>query len=337
VIRSAVAEPGTQRRRVGQPSADSTQDSTRDVCRRVLLELAREDPRVICVDADNGGLEDIFADLPGQYVNVGIAEANMMGVAAGLAAAGLRPFAHTISSFAAARACEQIKIDVAAANLPVRIVVTHAGLSAGHYGPTHHAVQDIAIIRTMPNMTLLVPADAVEADWAIRAAHRLPGPVFIRLGRKATPLIHQGPCALQVGAALTVREGGDVTLVAAGPYPVLMAIAAADALRGRGVRARVLNMHTIKPIDEGALLRAARQTAGIVTIEDHLVVGGLGGAVCEVVTQHQPCRVRRIGVPDEFSDRVGDERFLLAEAGVTPERIVSAALDLVSSRTAAGQ
>ena len=175
---------------------------SRDVCRRVLVELARADPRVVCLDSDVGGLEDLFAELPEQYVNVGIAEANLIGMAAGMAAAGLRPFAHTLSSFAATRACEQIKVDVAGNGLPVRIVVTHGGLSAGHYGPTHHAVEDIAIMRTMPGMTVLVPADASEAEQALRAAADLPGPVFLRLGRAATPLVYQEPYRFQVGVAM---------------------------------------------------------------------------------------------------------------------------------------
>ncbi|MEV0308341.1 transketolase family protein [Nonomuraea fuscirosea] len=306
--------------------------AARDLCRRTLLELAAADPRVICVDSDTGGLEDLFAELPRQYVNVGIAEANMISMAAGLAAAGLRPFVHTLSSFAAARACEQIKIDVAGNNLPVRIVVTHGGLSAGHYGPTHHAVEDVALMRTMPNLTVLVPADAVEADLALRAAHELAGPVFLRLGRAPTPLVHRGPCDFEVGRALRLRDGDDVTIVATGPYPVLMGIEAVELLAGRGVRARLLDMHTVKPLDRGALVQAARETGAIVTVEDHVLVGGLGGAVCEVVAEEHPCPVRRIGVPDAYNDRVGDELHLLNEAGVSVERIAAAVLELLGVR-----
>lgn len=317
---------------IASPSwAAAHEGAARDVCRRVLLDLARADPRVMCVDSDTGGLAEAFADLPGQYVNVGIAEANMMGMAAGMAAAGLRPFVHTISSFAAARACEQIKVDVAGNDLPVRIVVTHGGLSAGHYGPTHHALEDIALMRTMPNLTVLVPADAVEAACALRAVHELPGPAFLRLGRAPTPLVHREPCDFQVGRALLLADGDDVTLVATGPEPVLRAVEARERLAARGVRARLLDMHTVKPLDTAALTRAARETAGIVTVEDHRLVGGLGGAVCETVTQAHPCRVHRIGVPDRYFDEVGDERHLLTAAGVSPDRIVAAALDLVRS------
>lgn len=303
--------------------------SARDAYREALLELARADRTVICVDSDTGGLEGLFADLPGQYMNVGIAEANLLGICAGMAAAGLRPFAHTLAGFAAARACEQMKIDIAGSNLPVTVVVTHTGLSAGHYGPTHHAVDDIAIVRTMPNMTVLVPADADEARWAAGACYSLPGPAYIRLGRKATPVLGQAPPPEQrPGRARELRAGDDIALIAAGPHPVRMAIEASRALAAMGIEAQVLDMHTIKPLDLTAVLDSARRTRGIVTIEDHLVVGGLGGAVCEATSTDHPCRVRRIGVPDRFNDVVGDELHLLTAAGVTPQRIVDAALDI---------
>ncbi|NEB80070.1 transketolase, partial [Streptomyces sp. SID14478] len=298
---------------------------SREVCRRALADLARKDPRIMCVDSDVGGLETLFADLPEQYVNVGIAEANLIGMAAGMAAAGLVPFAHTLSGFAATRACEQIKVDVAGNNLPVRIVVSHGGLSAGHYGPTHHAVDDLGIMRLLPHLTVLVPADAVEAEQALIACADLPGPVFLRLGRTETPLVYRQPYDFRIGRAVTLADGDDVTLIATGPHPVLMALRAAETLAAEGIRARVLNMHTIKPLDEEAVLRAAAQTRGIITVEDHLEVGGLGGAVCEVVAARGGCPVRRIGVPDRFSDRVGGELDLLRHAGVTADRIAAEA------------
>jgi transketolase len=304
--------------------------ATRDIYRATLIGLATADPRIFCVDSDMGGFEDTFATLlPEQYVNVGIAEANLMGVSAGLAAAGRIPFANTISTFAATRACEQVKIDIAGNGLPVRIVVTHAGLSGGHYGPTHHALEDTAIMRTLPGMTVIVPADTVETDNVIRAIVDLPGPVFVRLGRSATPLVYPEPYEFAIGRAVTLRPGDDVTIVAAGPHPVLMALAAHDRLAAAGVRARVLNLHTVKPIDVEALTRAARETAGIVTVEDHVLVGGLGGAVCETVAGIHPCPVRRIGVPDGFFDTVGGELELLEAAGVSTDRVVAAAMALL--------
>ncbi|MEU7551556.1 transketolase C-terminal domain-containing protein [Streptomyces sp. NPDC044571] len=312
-----------------EPSWEERYDGpTRDICRRTLVELARRDPRIMCVDSDVGGLETLFADLPEQYVNVGIAEANLIGMAAGMAASGLMPFAHTLSGFAAARACEQVKVDVAGNNLPVRIVATHGGLSAGHYGPTHHAADDLGILRLMPNLTVLVPADTVEAEQALLASVDHPGPVFIRLGRSATPLVYREPYEYRIGRAVTLADGDDVTLIATGPHPVGMALRAAEALAAEGIRARVLNMHTIKPLDEEAVLRAAAETGGIVTVEDHLVVGGLGSAVCEVVAARGDVPVRRIGVPDRFTDRVGGELDLLEHAGVTPENIAAEARSL---------
>ncbi|MCP2166893.1 transketolase family protein [Goodfellowiella coeruleoviolacea] len=301
--------------------------SSREVYRRVLAELAATDPRLFCVDSDMGGLEDIFgAPLPQQYVNVGIAEANLMSVSAGLADTGFLPYANTIAGFASARACEQVKVDIAGNNLPVRIVVTHSGVSAGPYGPTHHCLDDIAIMRTMPNMTVVVPSDAAETEYVIRSTVDLPGPLYVRLGRGATPLVNTGPYEFVLGRARWLRAGDDVTIVATGAHPVHMALRAAEILARRGIGARVLNMHTVKPIDRAALVRAADETAGIVTVEDHVLVGGLGAAVCEVVAEERPCPVRRIGLPDAYFDYVADERDLLVHAGVSPERIAEAAL-----------
>jgi transketolase len=306
--------------------------AARDVYRRTLLELARADDRIFCVDSDMGGFEDSFAaELPDQYVNVGIAEANLLGMSAGMAAAGLIPFANTMSTFAATRACEQLKLDVAGNDLPVRVVATHGGLSAGHYGPSHHSIQDLAILRTMPNLTVVVPVDAAETALAVRAAAYHPGPVYIRLGRRETPQIYPGPYEFRIGGSVLLADGDDVTVVATGPLPVGYALAARDLLAERGVSARVLNMHTIKPLDSAALRRAARETAGIVTVEDHVVVAGLGGAVCEVVTAGHVCRVRRVGVADRYFDSVGTEQQLLEEAGVSAARIVAEASALLDS------
>ncbi|WP_156725192.1 transketolase family protein [Streptomyces apocyni] len=305
----------------------------REAYRRTLVDLARSDPRIFCVDSDMGGLETLFGEeFPAQYVNVGIAEANLLGVCAGLAHSGLRPYANTIASFAAARACEQLKVDVAGNNLPVRVVVTHAGLSAGHYGPTHHALEDIAIVRTLPHMTVVVPCDAAETEAVVRATTDLPGPLYVRLGRGATPLVNEGPYDFRLGEARLLREGENVTLVATGPYPVVMALEAAELLARQGYSARVLNMHTIKPLDTVALGRAARETGGIVTVEDHVRVGGLGAAVCETVAEDHPCPVRRIGVPDGYLDHVADERQLLEYAGVHPQSIAAAALSIARGR-----
>lgn len=314
--------------RTDAPWRERVAGAARDVYRRALLEIAIEDERIVCVDSDMGGLEDTFgAVLPDRYINVGIAEANMMSVGAGLAALGLIPFVNTISSFACCRACEQVKIDVAENNLDVKIVVTHSGVSAGHYGPTHHALEDVAIMRALANMIVVVPADAAEADAAARAVALRPGPAFVRLGRKETPLVHEQPCEFTIGEAIELREGTDATIVASGAYPVLFALEAHETLAREGIRARVLDMHTIKPLDEDALLRAAAETAGVVTVEEHTVVGGLGSAVAELLAERAPtpCRVVRIGFAQALCDAVGTQRELLTHAGITPERVAAAA------------
>ncbi len=301
-------------------------ETTRDAYRRVLLELAREDDRVFCVDSDVGGLEDTFAaELPEQYVNVGIAEATLVGVSAGLASMGRIPFANTMSAFATGRAAEQIKLDVAGTGLPVRIVGTHGGLSAGHYGPSHHALEDLAMLRALTGLTVIVPADVEETGRAVRAAAYHPGPVFIRLGRNATPTVHHDPYEFAIGRAVALAPGEDITIIATGPMPVVLALQAHEKLAADGIAARVLDMHTVTPADTDAILAAARQTAGIVTVEDHVAGGGLGGLVCETVCAGHPVPVRRIGAERSYVDVVGDEQELLAHTGITAERIVAAA------------
>jgi transketolase len=301
--------------------------SARDVYRRTLIDLAASDPRVWCCDTDMGGLEDGFARRhPGQYVDLGIAEANMISVAAALAASGKIPFANTMASFAALRAGEQVKIDVAYNNLPVHIVATHSGLSAGHLGPTHHALEDLAVMRSLPNMTVLVPGDAAMTAQAVTVAAGLPGPSYIRLGRQATPLIYPPGAVFVAGRAAVLRDGGDVALVACGAHPVLAALAAHDRLAAVGISARVLDMATLKPLDVAALVDAATQTAGVVTVEEHSIMGGLGGAVAEVLAEHAPAPMRRIGVRDRFCTDVGSHDELLEKCGITDLAVAQAAV-----------
>jgi len=306
---------------------------TREIYRRTLIELAGQDRRIYCLDSDQGGWEESFArQLPEQYVNLGIAEANLMGVAAGLAASGKIPFVNTMAGFATARAYEQVKIDIAYNCLPVKIVGTHGGLAGGHFGPTHQALEDLALMRVLPNLTVLVPADTVETMYCVQAALRLPGPVYIRLGRRPTDLVYRSEYDFQVGRAVLLRAGSDLSIVACGPSPVLMALAAHEHLASRGVRARVLNLHTLKPLDRAALEASARQTGGIITVEEHRVLGGLGGAVAEVIAEQACVPVRRLGLPDVFCERVGTQQELLAAYNLTAERIVEEALHLLSCR-----
>ncbi|MEU3844538.1 transketolase C-terminal domain-containing protein [Streptomyces sp. NPDC028635] len=317
-----------------RPAADPRQDgSDRAAYRATLLELAQADRRIWCLDSDMGGLEKQFeAVLPEQYVDLGIAEANLMSVGAALASTGLLPFVNTMAAFASARALEQVKIDIAYHRLPVRIVATHSGLSAGHLGPTHHAQQDLAVMRSLPHMTVMTPADAEETVRMVNAAAYLPGPVYIRLGRGPTDPVRRGNAGFTVGRAAKLRTGGDLTIIAAGSHPVLFALEAADRLAGQGVEAAVLNMHTIKPLDVEAVVRAADSTAGIVTVEDHSVLGGLGGAVAEAVAEHRPARVLRVGVSDAFASRPGDHRTQLRAAGVSADHVVAAALAVLDGR-----
>jgi transketolase len=304
--------------------------ATREVYRRTLLELAERDPRIFCLDSDMGGLETSFgAHLPQQYVDVGIAEANLMTIAAAMARLGKLPFVNTMAAFASQRAYEQVKIDIAYNNAPVRIVATHSGLSAAHLGPTHHAQQDLAAMRALPNMVVMTPADGVETAKMVAAAAEYPGPVYIRMGRRPTELVYQDDYEFTIGRAVELRPGHDVTIIAAGECPVQAALAAHDSLAGRGIHARVLNMHTLKPLDHGAVLAAASETHGIITVEDHSIIGGLGSAVAELLSEVRPTLVRRIGIADVFCDQVGEHQQLLELYGVTPAHIVEVALELI--------
>jgi transketolase len=280
-----------------------------------------------------GGLEDGFARrFPDQYVDLGIAEANMMTVAAALAAAGKIPFANTMASFACLRAGEQVKIDIAYNNLPVHILASHAGLSGGHFGATHQSLEDLAVMRAMPNMTVVVPSDAAMAAQAVAAVVDLPGPSYLRLGRRPTPLLYPPGSVFALGRAALLRDGGDVTLVACGPHPVLAALGAHDLLAGRGIAARVLDMATLKPFDTAAVVDAATGTAGLVTVEEHSIVGGLGGAVAETLAEHAPARMRRIGMPDRFCTHVGSQEELLELYGITGWAVAEAAEALCDGR-----
>jgi len=278
------------------------------------------------------GLQSTFgAEIPDRYLNVGIAEANATGVAAGLAATGRVPYFATMATFATARAAEQIKVDVAGNNLPVRIVGTHGGFAAGHLGPTHHALEDVAIMRSLPNMTVVVAGDGARVERLVPALAQLPGPAYLRLGRDEALAIGGDLDQLAVGEALKLREGDDVAIVAAGGYPLTMALEAHEALAEQNVQARVIEMHTIAPLDVEAIVDAAACTAGIVTVEDHRVVGGLASAIAEATAMREPCHVTPVGVPlgEPGHDRVGGHRELLEAAGVRTDKVVDAALALV--------
>ncbi|WP_267243609.1 transketolase family protein [Streptomyces sp. PR69] len=299
---------------------------SREAHAMMLLALARENPDLACLTVDMDYEGAFTGALARQHVNLGIAEQNMISVAAGMTVAARPVFATGMAPFVSARAYEQIKVDVAAANLPVKIVGTHGGLASGHYGPTHHALEDIGALRLLPNMTVVVPGDAWEAVQATVAVAQDPGPAYLRLGRQATPSLYGERGDFTLGRARVLREPGRVVFIATGPHPNLVAAEAAGLLAAQGVSAGHLNMHTVKPLDRQAVVDACARAEAVVTIEDHRAAGGLGGAVCETVAEIGGPPVRRIGVPDIHYDLVGGERHLLHHAGVNAANAVAQAL-----------
>lgn len=297
--------------------------ATREAYRDTLLPLLKRHPELMCLDSDTGLFNAEYAETAGdQYLNLGIAEHNLMGMAAGMAASGRIPYVNTMAAFATSRALEPIKIDIAYNRLPVRIMATHGGLAAGHLGPTHQALEDLAVLRVLPGMTVVVPADAAATEATLEQSVDLPGPLYVRLGRKPSPPLPVEAPPPVIGQAQTLREGGDVVLASCGPYPVLACLAAADVLAEQGVEATVLNMHTLSPFDARTLVAAARPASLVVTLEEHWRSGGLGGAVAETLAEAAPTRVLRLGMPDQFVDEVGNQEHLVAHYDLTAERVV---------------
>ncbi len=294
-----------------------------------LLALAEADSRVIAVANDSIGssnLKEFKKRFPGRLVNVGIAEQNMVGVAAGLANGGLIPFVCGASCFLTGRALEQVKVDLGYSRSNVKLCGMSSGVAYGELGPTHHSIEDLAWTRAIANLTVIVPADPVETASALRAAAAVDGPVFLRLSRMPVPDVHADSYEFRIGRAVWLRKGSDITLIASGTM-VCRALEAASLLQADGIHAAVLNMSTVRPLDRGAILDAA--AAGpIVTIEEHTVFGGLGGAVAETVVQSHPVRMRLLGFPGEFAP-TGSAAFLFEHFGLTPQGIRRAALDLV--------
>lgn len=279
--------------------------ATRESYGNALVELGKEHDDVIVLDADLAGATKTGTfkkAFPERHIDCGIAEGNMMGVAAGLAATGKVPFASSFAMFAAGRAFEQVRNSIGYPKLNVKIGATHAGISVGEDGATHQCNEDIALMRTIPGMVVLNPSDDIEAKAAVKAAYEHVGPVYIRFGRLAVPVINDTPdYQFEIGKAITLREGTDVTIIATG-LEVNESLVAAQKLAEEGISAEVINMHTIKPLDEEAVLKAAEKTGKIVTVEEHSVIGGLGSAVCDVVAQKACATVMKIGVNDTFGE-----------------------------------
>lgn len=302
----------------------------RDAFEDTLRELAYQDPRIVAVVNDSVGsskLTQFKEEHPNRLVNVGIAEQNMIGVGAGLANGGLIPFVCGATPFLTGRALEQIKADIAYSNTNVKLCGMSSGMAYGELGPTHHSIEDMAWLRAIANLTVLVPADPIETEQAVRTVANTAGPMFLRISRLPVPIVHDASYRFAIGKAALLREGNDITLIANGVL-VAQALAAAEQLAARGIQARVLNMSTIRPLDREAILAAALETGGIVTAEEHTIFGGLGSAVAEVVVTNQPVPMRILGVPGVFAP-TGSAAWLLQYFGLTAQGIYDAALELI--------
>ena len=305
--------------------------ATRMAYGEALAELGDKYDFVV-LDADLAGATKtaIFKKkFPERFFDCGIAEGNMMSVAAGIASTGKTVFASSFAMFASGRAFEQIRNSIGYPHLNVKIGATHAGITVGEDGATHQCLEDIALMRTIPGMTVINPADAIEARAAVEAAININGPVYMRFGRYAVPVINDTPdYKFEIGKGILLREGKDVTIVASG-LMVAMALEAAEALEKEGVSARVINIHTVKPIDKDILVKAARETGAIVTAEEHNIIGGLGSAVCEAVSEECPVPVLRVGVNDRFGHS-GKVPPLLEMYGLTAANIAATAKKAVT-------
>jgi transketolase len=285
---------------------------------------AASDPRVVLLSGDIGNrlFDPIKASAPDRFLNCGVAEANMMTVAAGMAMNGLRPVVYTIAPFVTTRCLEQIRVDVCYHQLPVVIVGVGAGLSYASLGATHHSCEDIALLRALPNMSVVSPADAHEVRGALRAALRHNGPVYLRIGKKGEPLVHDHEPDFSIGKAIVIRPGRQVVFLANGTV-VKVALDAADRLVREGLSPEVVSFHTVKPLDETTLARAFDEFDLVVTVEEHSVVGGLGSSVAEWMADTGPRRARllRVGTPDRFLEQAGEQEHAREIFGLTPEHI----------------
>lgn len=298
--------------------------ATREAYGKTLVELV-ENKDIVVLDADLAGATKtaMFKKAcPERFFDMGIAEGDMMGTAAGLAVSGKIPFASTFAIFAAGRGFEQIRNSICYPNINVKIAATHAGVTVGEDGGSHQAIEDISLMRSLPNMVVLNPADAVEARQMVLAAAEYVGPMYLRFGRAATPVIHDESYKFELGKGEVVKEGKDVSIIATG-IMVAKALEAAEILKAEGIDAEVINISTIKPLDNELVLASAKKTGKVVTAEEHSIIGGLGSAVCELLAEEYPVKVTRIGVKDVFGQS-GTPAALLEHYGLTAADIVKA-------------
>ena len=303
--------------------SDVKRIATRESYGEELVRLGAEHEEIVVLDADlaeatrSGEFQKVFPD---RFIDCGIAEENMMGVAAGLAAAGKVPFASSFAMFAVGRAYEQIRNSIGYPHLNVKIGASHAGISVGEDGATHQCIEDIALMRMIPGMVVINPSDYIEAKAAVRAAYEHDGPVYMRFGRLAVPVLNTDPdYKFELGKGVVLREGKDLTIIASG-LPVYNCLEAAERLAQDGIDAQVINIHTIKPIDEDLIVEAAKATGKIVTVEEHSVIGGLGSAVCDVLAEKAPTKVMKIGIYDKFGES-GPALELLKKYGLDTDGI----------------
>ena len=310
--------------------ADVKKIATRDSYGNALVKLGEEFSNVVVLDADLAGATKTGTfkkAFPQRHINCGIAEANMVCVAAGMAAAGMVPFASTFAMFAAGRAYEQVRNSIGYPHLNVKICATHGGISVGEDGASHQCCEDYALMRAIPGMVVMSPADDVEAHAMIRAAYEHKGPVYIRLGRSAVPVFHEAGYEFAIGKGEVVREGADIAIIANG-LMVYEAIKAGEELAAAGINAMVINMPTVKPLDEELVLEAAKKCGRVITCEEHSVIGGLGEAVCSFLSENYPAPVRRIGVNDRFGQS-GPAAQVLEHYGLCAGNIVKVAKEFL--------
>ena len=307
--------------------------ATRDAYGKALLVLGSENPNVVVLDADlskSTKTADFGKKYPERFFNMGIAESNLLGTAAGLATAGKIPFASTFAIFAVGRAFEQIRNSIAYPKLNVKIAATHAGITVGEDGGSHQAIEDVAIMRAVPNMVVLVPADGEETRQVILAAANYNGPVYIRMGRLEVPLLFGDDYRFEIGKANVLREGTDVAIMANGVM-VSMALEAAAELAAEGISVSVVNVASVKPLDEETIVRIAKQTKAIVTAEEHNIVGGLGSAIAEVLGEKQPTPMVRVGLKDTFGES-GRPQELLEKYGLTKADLAKAVHEVFAKK-----
>lgn len=308
--------------------------ATREAYGKALVELGKQNPNVIVMDADlskSTKTADFKKEFSDRFINMGISEQDLMATAAGIASCGKVVFASTFAMFAAGRAYEQIRNSIAHANANVKIAATHAGITVGEDGATHQCIEDISLMRTIPNMVVVNPADAVETAAVIKYAAEYVGPMYIRLGRLGVPVLYnESEYKFELGKGIVLKEGADVTILATG-IMVAEALKAQEELQNSGISAEVINIHTIKPIDKELIIKSAKKTGAVITAEEHNVIGGLGSAVAEVLSENCPTILKRVGVQDKFGSS-GVPIELMDYYGINAKAIVKATAELVKNK-----